>query len=225
MLFIFFHLFFIVSSLLPYNSKKMNSLNYYAMVSTVYFQKASKSTKFNRIQININRCNRQLLQKIINGNQTQYVKIKSFNFDNLSLTKFIYILQNSGFINSINKYTILYTKYKQDIFNIDIYPVINQINITEYKKLRISAKFLQKLLRYQLGKPKNYLLIDSILHKVYSWYLLHGYKWISINIKSTSYINKINLTINEGEIHSVYIECKNKQVKKKTYFINSIILW
>nr|YP_010199173.1 hypothetical protein LK225_pgp123 [Crassiphycus usneoides]UAD88622.1 hypothetical protein [Crassiphycus usneoides] len=220
--FILSRLLFIIFSFLHYNSKKIHYINYYAMVSNIYFKQTLKSTEFNRTQVKINRCNKHLLQKIMNckQNKNKYIKIRNFHFNNISLKQYIHILKNSGCINSINKYTILYIKYKQDIFNVDIYPVINQINITKYKKLKICTKFLQKIFIHQLGLPKNYLLINSILHKIHSWYLSRGYKWSNINIKNTSQINKINLTINEGKIHSVHIECKSKQIKKNTLLMN-----
>nr|YP_009510420.1 hypothetical protein [Gracilaria caudata]AXI96093.1 hypothetical protein [Gracilaria caudata] len=221
--FIFFHLLVLISSLLPYNSKKTHYLNYYAMVSNVYFNKTLKSNEFNHTQVKVNRCNKHLLRKIMDCKQNQYAKIKNFrnfHFNNIHLKKYIHILKNSGCISSINKYTILYTKYKQDIFNVNIYPVINQINIAKHKKLKICSKLLRKIFLYQLGMPKNFLLIDSILDKIHLWYLSRGYKWSSINIKNTSQMNKINLTINEGKIHSVYIECKTEQIKKNTPLMN-----
>nr|YP_009497940.1 orf220 [Gracilaria changii]ART65204.1 orf220 [Gracilaria changii] len=223
MLLIFFHLLPIITFLLTCTSKKMHYFNYYAMVSNTYFQKTSQSNEINTIQININRCNKKLLKKIINYTQVQYIKIKNSNFNNLFLKRHIYMLENSGFINSINKYTVFYTKYKQDIFNLTIYPVINQINVTEYKRLKICTNFLEKLLSEQLGMPKNPLLIDSIIHKIHSWYLLKGYKWSNVNINDKSQINNIALTINEGKIHAVYIKFKSKQIKKKISFMNLII--
>nr|UAD84151.1 hypothetical protein [Gracilaria changii] len=224
MLLICFHLLSIISFLLTCTSKRMHYLNYYAMVSNSYFQKISQSSEINPIQININRCNKKLLKKIMNYTQIQCIRIQNSNFNNFFLKRYIYMLQNSGFINSINKYTIFYTKYKQDIFDLTIYPVISQISITEYKHLKICANFLQKLLSQQLGMPKNPLLIDSIIHKIQAWYLSQGYKWANISINEQSETNNISLTINEGKIHSVYIKFKSKQIKKKIPFTNSIIL-
>nr|YP_010196345.1 hypothetical protein LKZ37_pgp123 [Gracilaria cearensis]UAD83742.1 hypothetical protein [Gracilaria cearensis] len=219
---ILLHLLFIISSL-TYNSNKIHRLNYYAMVSSIYFKEKSKSPKFSLTQIKINRCNKYLLQNIRPCKQTQYNKIRNFNLKNKSIDKYIHILKNSGCISSINKYTILYAKYKQTIFNINIYPIIDQINIQEYKKLKICPKFLKSLFKYQLGLPKNHLLINSILHKIHIWYLLRGYIWSSINIKVISQMNKLHFIINEGIIYSVHIECKTKQIKKNKTFINYMI--
>uniref|UniRef100_A0AAU7YPL8 POTRA domain-containing protein n=1 Tax=Gracilaria hainanensis TaxID=2871843 RepID=A0AAU7YPL8_9FLOR len=211
---IFLHLLFIITSLLSYTSKNICCLNYYAMVSSIYLKEKSKSTELSYLKIKINRCNEYALQKI--GN---------FNFKTKSLEKKIYILKTSGCISTINKYTILYAKYKQTIFNIDIYPIINQINIQKYKKLKIGPKFLQKLFKYQLGLPKNQLLLDSILHKIHDWYLLRGYKWSSINVKFISEVNKLNFIINEGRINSVHIKCKTNQIKKNVNLMNHMILF
>nr|YP_009019669.1 hypothetical protein [Gracilaria salicornia]AHH24637.1 hypothetical protein [Gracilaria salicornia]UAD87590.1 hypothetical protein [Gracilaria salicornia] len=211
---IILHLLFIIASLLSYNSKQMRGLNYYATVSNIHFERKLKPTKPNYIQIKINRCNKYALQRI-----------RSFNVKATSLEKYINILNASGYINNINKYTILYTKYKKTIFNINIYPIINQINIQKYKKLKICPKFLKKLLKYQLGLPKNTLLINSIIYKIHNWYLLHGYKWSSINIKITSEVNTMNFIINEGRIYSVHIECKTKPIKKNINLIDYMILF
>nr|YP_010197774.1 hypothetical protein LK367_pgp125 [Gracilaria isabellana]UAD86190.1 hypothetical protein [Gracilaria isabellana] len=217
---ILLHLLFIITYSLPYNSKEIRYLDYYAMVSSVYFKKKSKSPDLSRTQIKISRCNNYLLQKIRPCKQTQYNKIRNSNFKNKNLEKYVHILKNSGCIRAINKYTILYAKYKQTIFNINIYPIINQINIKEYKKLKICPKFLKSLFKYQLGLPKNHLQINYILHKIHTWYLLRGYRWSSINIKVIPQVNRLHFMINEGIIHSVHIQCKTKQTKKNKTLIN-----
>nr|YP_010198593.1 hypothetical protein LK037_pgp096 [Gracilaria pacifica]UAD87009.1 hypothetical protein [Gracilaria pacifica] len=221
---ILLHLLVIINSLLSYNLKKIRCLNYYAMVSNnIYFQKTLHSIEFNRIQIKITPCNNYLLHKIRHCKYNKYNK-KNCHFKDKSLEKYINVLKNSGCISSINKYTILYTKYKQTIFNVAIYPIINQITIREYKKLKIYPKFLHKLFKYQLGLPKNQLLLDYILHKINAWYLSHGYQWSNIKIKNISQANQLDLIINEGKIYSVRIECKNQQIKKNTNFMNCMIL-
>nr|YP_009732410.1 hypothetical protein [Gracilaria textorii]QHS70917.1 hypothetical protein [Gracilaria textorii] len=216
---ILLHLLFIIIYSLPYNSKKIRYLDYYAMVSSIYFKEKSKSHELSRIQIKINGCNKYLLQKIATCKQTQYNKIRNFRLNPQNSEKYIHILKNSGCIRAINKYTILYAKYKQTIFDVNIYPIINQINIKEYKKLKICPKFLKTLFKYQLGLPKNHLLIKYILHKIHIWYFLRGYRWSSINIKVISQVNKLNFLINEGIIHSVNIECKTRQIKKNKTLI------
>nr|YP_010197570.1 hypothetical protein LK244_pgp123 [Gracilaria flabelliformis subsp. simplex]UAD85986.1 hypothetical protein [Gracilaria flabelliformis subsp. simplex] len=222
---ILLNLLFIIIYSLPYNSKKMRCLDYYAMVSSIYFKEKSKSPELSHIQIKINRCNKYLLQKIRPCKQTKCNKIRNFyfNINKKNLEKNIYILKNSGYIRAINKYTILYTKYKQTIFDINIYPIIDQINIKEYKKLKICPKFLKTLFKHQLGLPKNHLLINYILHKIHIWYLLRGYRWSSINIKAISQVNKLYFIINEGIIHSVYLQCKTRQIKKNKTLVNLII--
>nr|YP_009732147.1 hypothetical protein [Gracilaria spinulosa]QHS70715.1 hypothetical protein [Gracilaria spinulosa] len=217
---ILLHLLFIIISSLLYNSKKIRYLDYYAMVSSIYFKEKPKSQELSRIQIKINRCNKYLLQKIGSCKQNQFNKIRNFKLNSKNLEKYIHILKNSGCIRSINKYTILYTKYKQTIFSVNIYPIIDQINIKEYKKLKICPKLLKTLFKYQLGLPKNYLLINYILQKIHIWYLLQGYRWSSINIKLISQVNKLHFVINEGIIHSVHIKCKTKQIKKNKILIN-----
>nr|YP_010197980.1 hypothetical protein LK227_pgp122 [Gracilaria multipartita]UAD86396.1 hypothetical protein [Gracilaria multipartita] len=221
---ILLHLLFMIIYSLRYNSKKIRYLNYYAMVSSIYFKEKSKSPESSRIQIKINRCNKYLLQKIRPCKQTKYNKIRNLNLNKKNLEKYIHILKNSGCIKAINKYTILYAKYKQTIFDVNIYPIINQINIKEYKKLKICPKFLKNLFKYQLGLPKNHLLINYILHKIHTWYLLRGYRWSSINIEVISQVNKLHFIINEGTIHSVHIECKTKQIKKNLNELNNLII-
>nr|YP_009510625.1 hypothetical protein [Gracilaria ferox]AXI96298.1 hypothetical protein [Gracilaria ferox]UAD85782.1 hypothetical protein [Gracilaria ferox] len=214
------HLLFMIIYSLLYSSKKTNYLDYYAMVSSTYFKEKSKSPKLNRIQIKINLCNNYLLQRIRPCKQAPYNKIRNFNLNKKYLEKYINILKNSGCIRAINKYTVLYLKYKQTIFDVNIYPIINQISIKEYKKLKICPKFLKALFTYQLGLPKNHLLINYMLHKIHTWYLLRGYIWSSINIKVIFPVNKLYFIINEGIIHSVVIECKTKQIKKNKTLIN-----
>nr|YP_010198183.1 hypothetical protein LK226_pgp123 [Gracilaria ornata]UAD86599.1 hypothetical protein [Gracilaria ornata] len=217
---ILLNLLFIIIYSLPYSSKKMRYLDYYAMVSSIYFKEKSKSPKLSRTQIKINQCNKYLLQKIRPCQQTKYNKIKNSNLNKKNPEKYIHILKNSGYIRAINKYTILYAKYKQTILDINIYPIIDQINIKEYKKLKICPKFLKTLFKHQLGLPKNHLLINYILHKIHIWYLLRGYRWSSINIKAISQVNKLHFIINEGIINSVYIQCKTRQIKKNKTLIN-----
>nr|YP_010195522.1 hypothetical protein LK149_pgp122 [Gracilaria baiana]UAD82919.1 hypothetical protein [Gracilaria baiana] len=226
MLSILLYLVFIIAYSLPYNLKKIHCSNDYAMVSNIYFKEKSQSLELNRTQIKINRCNKYLLQHITAYKQTQYNRIKNFKLNNKSLEKYIHILKNSGSIRVINKYTILYAKYKHTIFDINIYPIINQINIKEYKKLKICPKFLKSLFKYQLGLPRNYLLINYIIHRIYTWYLLRGYKWSSINMQVIPQVNKLDFIINEGTIYSVHIECKTKQIKKKQnlYQLNDLIV-
>nr|YP_009244476.1 hypothetical protein Gchil_057 [Agarophyton chilense]AMK96718.1 hypothetical protein Gchil_057 [Agarophyton chilense] len=218
--FILFHLILIITSLRSHNCKKIHSSNCYAMVSNLYFKKTSKSTKFNSTHIRINKCNKYLLHKIQSSKENLYKKPENFNFNNIGLYKYIRMLQHSGCISSITKYTVFYTKYKQSIFNINIYPVINKINILQYKKLNIYPEFLEKLLKKQLGLPKNYLFIESIIHKIHAWYLLHGYHWSSININNKSKANEINIIIDEGKIYRIYLQCKTKQLKKNINSIN-----
>nr|YP_009510829.1 hypothetical protein [Gracilaria gracilis]AXI96502.1 hypothetical protein [Gracilaria gracilis] len=221
---ILIHLLVIINSLLSYNPKAIRYIKYYAMVSNnIHLQKTLNSTEFNHIQIRINPCNKYLLHNIKHCKQNPYNK-KNFHFQDKSLEKYINVLKNCGCISSVNKYTTLYTKYKQTILNIAIYPIINQITIREYKKLKICPNFLHKLFKYQLGLPKNQLLLDYIFHQINTWYSLHGYQWSRIKIKNTSQANLLDLIINEGKIYSVRIECKNQQIKKNTNFINCIIL-
>nr|YP_010197367.1 hypothetical protein LK222_pgp122 [Gracilaria domingensis]UAD85374.1 hypothetical protein [Gracilaria domingensis] len=215
MLSILLYLVFIIAYSLPYNFKKIHYSNDYAMVSNIYFKEKSQSLELSRTRIKINRCNKYLLQHITPYKQTQYNRIRNFKLNSQSLAKYIHILKNSGSIRVINKYTILYAKYKHTIFDINIYPIINQINIKEYKKLKICPKFLKSLFKYQLGLPRNHLLINYIIHKIYTWYLLRGYKWSSINMKVIPQVNKLDFTINEGIIYSIHIECKTRQIKKK----------
>nr|YP_010198387.1 hypothetical protein LK148_pgp123 [Gracilaria pachydermatica]UAD86803.1 hypothetical protein [Gracilaria pachydermatica] len=217
---ILLHLLFIITYSLPYNSKETRCLDNYAMVSSVYFKEKSKFPILSRTQIKINRCNNYLLQKMRPYKQNQHNKIRNFTFKKKSLEKYVHILKNSGCIRAINKYTILHAKYKQTIFNINIYPIINQINIKEYKKLKICPKFLKHLFKHQLGLPKNHLQINYTLHKIHTWYLLRGYRWSSINIKVISQVNMLHFVINEGAIYSVHIECKTKQIKKNKTLIN-----
>nr|YP_010195931.1 hypothetical protein LK221_pgp124 [Gracilaria bursa-pastoris]UAD83328.1 hypothetical protein [Gracilaria bursa-pastoris] len=221
---ILLHLLFMIIYSLHYNSKKIRYLDYYAMVSSIYFKEKSKSPELSHIQIKINRCNKYLLQKIRPCKQARYNKIRNFNLNNKNLEKYIHILKNSGCIRAINKHTILYAKYKQTIFDVNIYPIIDQINIKEYKKLKICPKFLKTVFKQQLGLPKNHLLINYILHKIHTWYLLRGYRWSSINVEVISQMNKLNFIINEGIIHSVHIECKTKQIKKNLNELNNLII-
>nr|YP_063661.1 hypothetical plastid protein [Gracilaria tenuistipitata var. liui]AAT79736.1 hypothetical plastid protein [Gracilaria tenuistipitata var. liui] len=218
--FFLFHLILTITSLFSHNCKKTHSVNYYAMVSNLYFKKILKANKFSSTHVKINKCNRYLLYKMQSFKENSYNKPENFNLKKTDLYKYICILQNSGCISSITRYTIFYPKYKQSIFNINIYPVINKINILKYKKLKICSKFLEKLFKKQLGLPKNYLLIDSIINKIHAWYVLQGYHWSSINIYNKHKANEMHIVINEGKIYRIYLKCKTKQLKKNMKSIN-----
>nr|YP_009509261.1 hypothetical protein [Gracilaria vermiculophylla]AXI96911.1 hypothetical protein [Gracilaria vermiculophylla] len=224
MQFILVHLFLIILSFLFCADRKIHYTTWYAMVSHIYCKHTLESTKSVSKQIKIHKCNKYLLYKIQHSKQTLHHKTRHINFNNASLEGEIYILQKAGCIRSINKYIVLYSKYKQEIFNINIYPVINRINIREYRKLKISIKFLKRLFINQLGLPKNYLLIDSIIHRIYNWYISHGYYWSRVNINRQPYTHKVSIKIDEGKIYRIQIKCKTKNIKKNMKFINCTIL-
>nr|YP_009511032.1 hypothetical protein [Hydropuntia rangiferina]AXI96705.1 hypothetical protein [Hydropuntia rangiferina]UAD87388.1 hypothetical protein [Hydropuntia rangiferina] len=219
MIFMFYSIFITIFSL-SNKSTEMFYPNSCAIVHRLYSKKIPKLNKIHKTQAKINKCNKYLLKTINIINKNQYNKTYNLHFNNIFLIKYINTFKKSGYVSSINKYTILNPKYKQKIFDININPIISKINITTYKKLIIHPQYLQMLLNLQLGKPKNYLLINSIIKCIQSWYLKRGYKWSNINIDNLSQINELNLTINEGKIHKVYVKHKSHQIKKKVNFMN-----
>nr|YP_010199376.1 hypothetical protein LK036_pgp131 [Gracilariopsis tenuifrons]UAD89234.1 hypothetical protein [Gracilariopsis tenuifrons] len=222
MLFTFF--FFLINTISYISYDKIYEKHNYAILPNICFQQRLNFNKQNNVKIKIYKCNKYLLQKMQNYKYNIWKFIKNHNFTNKYLYKYVYMLQKFGFINSINKYIILCTQYKQITFDIKVNPILKKVHIIHYKKLKIYSKLLRILFKKQIGLPKNYLYIQRSINIIYNWYLYQGYQWTNINIINTPESNEICILIDEGEIYEVNLVCKTYNIKKNIILLNSIIL-
>nr|UAD89030.1 hypothetical protein [Gracilariopsis longissima] len=222
MLFTFF--FFLINTICYISYDKISEKHNYAILPNICFQQRLDFNKQNNVRIKIYKCNKYLLNKMQNYKYNIWKFIKNHNLINKYLYNYIYMLQKFGFINSINKYIILYTQYKQTIFDIKVNPILKKVHIIHYKKLKIYSKLLRILFKKQLGLPKNYLYIQRSINIIYNWYLYQGYQWTNINIINIPESNEICILIDEGKIYEVNLVCKTYSIKKNIILLNSIIL-
>nr|YP_009237740.1 hypothetical protein [Gracilariopsis lemaneiformis]AJO68548.1 hypothetical protein [Gracilariopsis lemaneiformis]AML79821.1 hypothetical protein [Gracilariopsis lemaneiformis] len=218
MLFTFF--FFLINTIYYIWYDKIPEKYNYLIVPNTCFQQRLNFDKKNNVRIKIYKCNKYLLKKIENYKFNIWKFIKNHNLKNKYLYKYIYILQQFGFINSIHRHMILCTQYKQTIFNIKVNPILKKVNIIHHKQLKIYSKLLSILFKQQLGLPKNYLHIQRSINIIYNWYLYKGYQWTNINIINTPESHEISILIDEGKIYEVNLVCKTYGIKKNIILIN-----
>ncbi len=168
--------------------------------------------KFNKIQqISILKANPYILNK-------SFIKklnfnIKQYNFHDHTISfynSYSNYLQSLGFINSINWINTLINKKKYVTLHLTSNPIIKKIRIHKHNQLIISTEKLKMLFQEQLGLPKNYHTIRSILKQINSWYKTRGFEWIIIHLIEDKNIHSINIEIIEGKIIKTKILCENK---------------
>lgn len=152
------------------------------------------------------------LQKI---NIKQYSKIniyinkllKYYNY--IILKKSLNEMKLSGLISSVNSIKVLIKNQRYFKLYIQVNKIVKVINIYDGNSLIISYSKLENILKKQLGFPKNYKTLYESIQKIYLWYKIQGFEWISIQIIDDNNSQNINIKIVEKKVISSNIICKN----------------
>ena len=138
-------------------------------------------------------------------------------------------LKKTGYARMIMYIDFLNTKNKYEVINLKINPILHRIIIYNYKSLKIPFQIIKIHLHNQIGKPINYIALNSAIQTIRKWYIKQGFFWVKIQWKYTnsSPENMIKIKIFEGEIYKTFIYCENInnnrnlsiQIRKMNYII------
>ena len=184
-------------------------------------------------------CFHQTIKKVmIQGINNSYLKKRIFHilgidfffqysgpWNHKQINLIIKKLKRSGFFHKIslsyrlfyNEIHVIITLYKN--------PIIQSIKVKNIYQLKIIKDDLIDLLNNQVGYPKNFRVIDSIIQHINKWYFIRGYRWSSITYKQLN-SKKTGLIINieEGKIYKTEIICLNQNKYVNIEMNNQLIV-
>nr|YP_010336283.1 hypothetical protein MW609_pgp010 [Chroodactylon ornatum]UNJ14689.1 hypothetical protein [Chroodactylon ornatum] len=144
----------------------------------------------------------------------------------LALLSLVNTLQVSGYFSLIN---LTYNTYKNNaIFhlNLQVNPILDEIEFSEIQNLLISTQTLNTYSHQLVGYPKSLTQLNLLADRIKHWYSCRGYKWIHVQTQNENpKSNKVDIKIKENLLTKVIYKVSplvQHQINSETLLHNFI---